>query len=107
MQNSFRDEEIFQEGVVAGFMLSVLPNSTLWFKNLEYLRMINISCSENEMRFILHVLHRARNLRAVSVDMFEGSTKTAQEASRALKECQRASPAARISIKHGDSVCNV
>ena len=107
MQNSIRDEEIFQEGVVAGFMLSVLPNSTLWFKNLEYLRMINISCSENEMRFIRHVLHRARNLRAVSVDMFEGSTKTAQEASRELKECQRASPAARISIKHGDSVCNV
>ena len=41
------------------------------------------------------------------LDMFEGSRKTAQEASRELKDCQRASPATSISIKHGDSVCNV
>ncbi|RLM73131.1 hypothetical protein C2845_PM15G16690 [Panicum miliaceum] len=71
---------------------------------LDSFRAAEISEDENEMRFIQHVLHRARNLQAVSVDMFEGSGKSAQEASRELKECQRASPAAGISIKHGDSI---
>lgn len=106
MQDSFRGAENSQDGIVAGFMLTVMPHCAL-LKNLEYLRMINISCSENERRFIQHVLQCARNFRAVSVDMFGGSRKTAEEASRELKDCQRASPAARISIKHGDSVCIV
>jgi hypothetical protein len=55
------------------------------------------------MHFIKHIIQIARILRVVSVDMFEGSRKSVQEASRDLKECHRASPAARINIKHGDS----
>ncbi|CAN6180293.1 unnamed protein product [Urochloa humidicola] len=102
----FRDWEIAEVDLVSGCLLTTLLLHCSFLHNLEYLRMISISCSENDMQFIKHVLHTARNLQQVFVNMFPGSIKCAQEASRELKQCQRASPEARVSIKHGDSVCN-
>ncbi|CAL5079597.1 unnamed protein product [Urochloa decumbens] len=101
----FRGGKIAEVDKVAGCLVTSLMCCS-FLDNLEYLRMTSISCSENDMYFIKRVLHTARNLQEVSVDMFQGSRKCAQEASRELKESQRASPQARISVKYRDSVCN-
>ncbi|CAL5089744.1 unnamed protein product [Urochloa decumbens] len=101
----FRGGKIAEVDKVAGCLVTSLMCCS-FLDNLEYLRMISISCSENDMYFIKRVLHTARNLQEVSVDMFQGSRKCAQGASRELKESQRASPQARISVKYRDSVCN-
>nr|CAB3456264.1 unnamed protein product [Digitaria exilis] len=106
IRDCFRDGEANVD-LVAGCMHTTLRSCFDLFKNLEYLRMVGISCSINDIYFIKHVVHEATNLKEVSVDMFEGSRKTAQEVSRELKDCQRASAASRITIKRGDSVCDV
>ncbi|RLM84374.1 hypothetical protein C2845_PM04G05700 [Panicum miliaceum] len=86
----FRDGEMDEFDVVSFFMdgTSFLRNFAL-LHNLEYLYMIGISCSATDMHFVKHIIQSARNLRVVSVDKFEGSRKSAQEASRELKECHR------------------
>ncbi|CAL5066103.1 unnamed protein product [Urochloa decumbens] len=101
----FRGRKIAEVDKVAGCLVTSLMCCS-FLDNLEYLLMISISCSENDMHFIKRVLHTARNLQEVSADMFQGSRKRAQEASRELQECQRASPEASISVKYRDSVCN-
>jgi hypothetical protein len=104
-QDYIRDGEINEVNLVAGCMHTTLGYSTSLHK-LEYLRMIGISCSENDMYFIKYALHKARYLEKVSVEIFERSQKSCQEVYRELNECPRAS-AAKIIIKHGDFVCNV
>lgn len=86
----------------AEYVLRTLPNNSDLVNNLECLHMKNIACSPNNMQFIRHVLLHATNLRVVLIEKFRGYRNSALEASKMLKEFERASQAARIGFEYDD-----